>query len=446
MPRNVKTQSTMEQQEHKEVIPFTGYQKFVITILALLQFTVILDFMVLSPLGGILMKTMGVSPAQFGNVVSAYAFSAGVSGILAAGFADKFDRKKLLLFFYSGFILGTLACATASNYQMLLLARIITGLFGGVIGSISMAIITDLFAVHQRGRVMGFVQMAFAASQVLGIPVGLYLANKWGWHSAFYMIVLLGLSIGLSILTTLKPIDKHLALQSDKSPFLHLWHTISSNNYQFSFLATMFLSVGGFMMMPFGSAYLLNNMHVTAEQLPIIFMATGVASIAIMPIVGKLSDRIDKFKLFAGGSVLAIIMVLIYTNLNPVPLWTIILINIIMFMGIMSRMIPATTLYTSIPEMRDRGAFMSINASLQQMAGGLAAILAGHIITQQTKTSPLEHYDILGYVVSGVSVLTIFLIYQISLIVKKKAAERELEAINNKLSERQAEALLEQTM
>lgn len=436
----------MEQQEHKEVIPFTGYQKFVITILALLQFTVILDFMVLSPLGGILMKTMGVSPAQFGNVVSAYAFSAGVSGILAAGFADKFDRKKLLLFFYSGFILGTLACATASNYQMLLLARIITGLFGGVIGSISMAIITDLFAVHQRGRVMGFVQMAFAASQVLGIPVGLYLANKWGWHSAFYMIVLLGLSIGLSILTTLKPIDKHLALQSDKSPFLHLWHTISSNNYQFSFLATMFLSVGGFMMMPFGSAYLLNNMHVTAEQLPIIFMATGVASIAIMPIVGKLSDRIDKFKLFAGGSVLAIIMVLIYTNLNPVPLWTIILINIIMFMGIMSRMIPATTLYTSIPEMRDRGAFMSINASLQQMAGGLAAILAGHIITQQTKTSPLEHYDILGYVVSGVSVLTIFLIYQISLIVKKKAAERELEAINNKLSERQAEALLEQTM
>jgi len=389
---------------------------------------------------------MGVSPAQFGNVVSAYAFSAGISGILAAGFADKFDRKKLLLFFYSGFILGTLACATASNYQMLLIARIITGLFGGVIGSISMAIITDLFAVHQRGRVMGFVQMAFAASQVLGIPIGLYLANKWGWHSAFYMIVLLALSIGVSVLTTLKPIDKHLALQSDKNAFLHLWHTVSGKNYQFSFLATMFLSVGGFMMMPFSSAYLLNNMQVTADQLPIIFMATGVASIAIMPIVGKLSDRIDKFKLFAAGSVLAIIMVIIYTNLVPVPLWTIIVINIIMFMGIMSRMIPATTLYTSIPEMKDRGAFMSINSSLQQMAGGLAAIVAGHIITQQTKTGPLEHYNILGYVVSAVSVLTIFLMYKISLIVKQKAAERELQAINDKLSERQAEALLEQTM
>src|SRR5688572_27578689 len=147
---------------------FTPYEGFIIAILAFVQFTVILDFMVLSPLGAILMPELNITPRQFGTVVSAYAFSAGASGILAAGFADKFDRKKILLFFYAGFIVGTLCCALATTYWMLLGARIITGLFGGVIGAISMTIMTDLFEVNQRGRVMGFVQMAFAASQVLG--------------------------------------------------------------------------------------------------------------------------------------------------------------------------------------------------------------------------------------------------------------------------------------
>jgi predicted MFS family arabinose efflux permease len=149
---------------------FTRYQKFVIAILSLLQFTVIVDFMVLSPLGAILMPKMGISTAQFGLVVSAYAISAGVSGLLAAGFADRFDRKRMILFFYVGFVLGTLFCGVVGSYPLLLCARIVTGVFGGVIGSISFAIITDTFRMEVRGRVMGFVQMAFSASQVLGIP------------------------------------------------------------------------------------------------------------------------------------------------------------------------------------------------------------------------------------------------------------------------------------
>ena len=157
--------------------PFTGYEKLVIALLAVTQFTVVLDFMVMSPLGDILMKSLDINPKQFGIAVSSYAFSAGISGLLAAGFADKYDRKKLLLFFYTGFILGTLFCALAPTYELLVAARIITGLFGGVIGSIGMAIITDIFPIDQRGRVMGVVQMGFAASQVLGIPIGLYLAN-----------------------------------------------------------------------------------------------------------------------------------------------------------------------------------------------------------------------------------------------------------------------------
>ncbi len=164
---------------------FSSYQILVIVLLALTQFTVVLDFMVMSPLGDILMKSMNMTTTQFGLVVSAYAFSAGIAGILTAGFADRFDRKKLLLFFYIGFILGTLFCGLANTYPLLIAARIITGIFGGVIGSISMAIVADLFLPQQRGRVMGFLQMGFGSSQVLGIPISLYLANSFGWQSLF---------------------------------------------------------------------------------------------------------------------------------------------------------------------------------------------------------------------------------------------------------------------
>ena len=158
---------------------FSRYQSLLIALLAFVQFTVILDFMIMSPLGAIIMPALSITAAQFGVAVSAYAFSAGISGILAAGYADRFDRKRLLLFFYLGFTAGTALCALAPNYHVLLLGRIVTGLFGGVMGSIVLAIITDLFALKLRGRVMGFVQTAFAASQVLGIPVGLFLSNHW---------------------------------------------------------------------------------------------------------------------------------------------------------------------------------------------------------------------------------------------------------------------------
>src|SRR5687768_7787451 len=186
---------------------FTRYEVFVVAILSVVQFTVVLDFMVLSPLGAILMPELEITPSQFGMVVSAYAFSAGASGLLAAGFADKFDRKKLLLFFYGGFIIGTLFCALAVGYQELLLARIITGIFGGVISSIGFAIMTDLVELEVRGCVMGYVQMVFASSKVLGIPVGLYLANEWGWHSPFFMIVALSVLVGILFVIYMIPID-----------------------------------------------------------------------------------------------------------------------------------------------------------------------------------------------------------------------------------------------
>jgi predicted MFS family arabinose efflux permease len=201
---------------------FTLYQKFLILTLAILQFAVVLDFMVLSPLGAQLMPTLGITPAQFGLVVSAYAFSAGASGLLAAGFADRYDRKQLLLFFFGGFIVGTLLCGLAPTYHLLLIARIVTGIFGGVIGSVTFAIITDVFDLQVRGRVMGVVQMAFAVSQVLGLPLGLYFANLWDWHAPFLFIVAFSIPLWVLIWFYLRPVNAHLALQKNDSAFHHL--------------------------------------------------------------------------------------------------------------------------------------------------------------------------------------------------------------------------------
>lgn len=404
---------------------FSPYQKFVIVLLALLQFTVILDFMILSPLGDILMKSLDMTTGQFGSVVSAYALSAGISGFLAAGFADKYDRKKLLLFFYVGFIIGTLFCGLATSYSALLAARIITGVFGGVIGSIGMAIITDLFTLDQRGRVMGFVQMAFAGSQILGIPIGLWLATTWNWHVTFYMVVGLAIVIGLLAAFRLRPITAHLHLQTDRQPLVHLWHTIRNRNYRIGFLATALLSLGGFMLMPFTSAFLVNNVLIPQTTLPVIFLVTGMSSMIIMPIIGKLSDKVDKLRLFTIGSLLAIVMVVIYTNLTPVPVWTVIIINMILFMGIMSRMVPATALTSAIPGMADRGAFMSVNASLQQMAGGLAAIFAGFVVYQPAKSAPLQNFNVLGYVMAGLILVGIYLMGRVNTILRQKGTVKQ---------------------
>jgi predicted MFS family arabinose efflux permease len=399
-------------------LKFSFYEVFVILLLALTQFTVVLDFMVMSPLGDMLMKSMGLSTSQFGLCVSAYAFSAGISGLLTAGFADRFDRKSLLLFFYIGFIAGTLFCGLADTYPKLLLARIFTGIFGGVIGSISMAIVTDMFVIENRGRVIGYLQMGFGGSQVLGIPISLYIANHWGWQSPFLMIVALASLILFAIIIKLKPVNEHLLLKSERNAIEHLWHTLTLRKYRIGFLATAFLSLGGFMMMPWGSAFAINNLNVTSQQLPILYMVSGITALFIMPVIGKLSDRFDKFTIFTVASVLLSIVVIIYTNLGPVAFWVVLLMNLGFMVGIMSRMVPAVALSSALPEKQDRGAFMGINASLQQIAGGIAAAFGGMVVVQKDKFSPLEHYDTLGYIIVFLSIVSIFLIRRVSKLIK----------------------------
>ena len=402
---------------------FSRYQSILVALLALVQFTIIIDFMIMSPLGAIIMPALDISAAQFGVAVSAYAFSAGISGILAAGFADRFDRKRLLLFFYAGFTLGTALCAIAPNYHLLLTGRIVTGLFGGVIGSVVIAIITDLFSLQLRGRVMGFVQTAFAARQVLGIPAGLFLSNHWNWHVAFGALVGLSIAGMAAVAFLMQPVNAHLQLKQDKNAFRHLIATVAQRRYWLAFLLTTLLATGGYMLMPFGSAYTVHNLGIDIVHLPTIYLVSGLFTIFIGPLVGRLSDGIGKFPTFAFGSALSIVMVLIYTNLGPVSLTVAITVNVVLFVGIFSRMIPSQALISAIPEPAQRGSFSAIGASLQQLSGGLGSVVAAALIAQNADGS-LMHFNRIGFVVVTSAVISLVVMYFVQRPIAAQAGKR----------------------
>jgi predicted MFS family arabinose efflux permease len=389
---------------------FTRYQMFVVAILAFLQFTIILDFMIVSPLGAIVMPTLHITPQQFGFAVSSYAFAAAASGLFAAGFADRFDRKRLLLFFYGGFVIGTLLCGVATSYPMLLFARIVTGFFGGVIGSVVLAIATDLFPLEMRGRVMGFIQTAFAASQVLGLPAALYFANHWDWHAPFLAIIALAVPAGLLIALTMKPVTAHLALRQEKSPFAHLVHTVTEPRYRLAFSLVVLMATGGFMLMPFGTAFIVGNVGLPLTTLPTIYLVTGLFTVFMGPLIGKVSDSVGKFNTYLFGTLVAIVMVAVWTNLGRTSLIPVIAINVLLFVGIFSRMIPAQALLSAVPEPTKRGSFNAINASLQQFSGGISAAIAGAVIVEGPGGA-LQRFNWLGYIVIGVMLVALVQVY-----------------------------------
>ncbi len=404
-------------------LPFSAYQKRILLLMALIQFSIILDFMIISPIGDILIKTFAINTTQFGFVVSAYAFSAAIAGIVAAGFMDKFDRKKLFLWFFSGFIVGTLACALCANYWQLVLARVVTGIFAGVASATLFTLVIDIFTPQQRGQAMGVVQMGLGVSQILGVPLGLFVATHWGWEFSFIIIVILALGILVAAGLILQPVTAHLTQENDKNPFNHFVKVLSKKDYQIGFAAIMLLSIGAFILMPFTAPFLINNVQITAEQLPLIYLSTGILSLVAMPIIGKFSDRYDRLTLFNYGSVGAIVMVFIYTQMSATPLWQVIIINLLFFTCILCRMTPAMALNSMVADPEDRGAYMAISSSLQQIAGGAGALIAGLIIQQHDAKSPLQHFDWLGYLTIGIFILCVFLVGRVDRMLYKKRAK-----------------------
>lgn len=401
------------------VIAFNRYQKFVIALLTFLQFTVILDFMILYPLGPVLIPHLKITAAQFSFLAAVYPLSAGISGFVIAGFADRFDRKKVLLLFYVGFILGTVFCALAANYYFFLFARIITGLFGGVVASVVFTIITDLFSFQTRGRVIGYVQTAFAASQILGFPIGLFFANLLGWRASFAMIVVISIPVLILVLFKLKPIAEHLKLVVEHNAFKHLLITLTIPKYLLAFATTSLVGIGGYMLMPLGGVFTVNNLGISVNKLPIVYSSAGLFAIFIGPILGKISDQYGKIRMFTFGTVVLIIIVIIFTNLKTTPLFLVILVNAVVFVGILARLISSQTLISAIPAKNYRGSFMAANSSAQQIAGGIAAAIAGMIVTQNSR-GLLENYDTVGYLVVGLAIVSFILMILINKIVLKE--------------------------
>jgi predicted MFS family arabinose efflux permease len=256
----------------------------------------------------------------------------------------------------------------------------------------------------------------------------LYLANQFNWHAPFTMIVGFSFITAIFIYSFLKPVTTHMEQKEKQNPLVHLVNTVSNKGYWLPFITTALLSIGGFMLMPFSTPFLINNVGITQAQLPMIYVIMGICSMLTLPLIGKLSDKIGKLTTFIAGSILAAIMVVIYTNLTPIPLWQVIVISALMFAGVMSRMIPSQALMTAVPKMQDRGAFMSINSSLQQIAGGVASVIAGMIIVQEPG-GKLFHFNTLGYVAIGVMVICIFCMYAINKQVLRKVHIKKEEKV-----------------
>jgi predicted MFS family arabinose efflux permease len=247
---------------------------------------------------------------------------------------------------------------------------------------------------------------------VFGLPAGLYLTSRWDWHAAFFAIIAVGVPAGVFIMLFMQPVVAHLKLKQEHSALRHLINTITEPRYRLAFLLVMLLPTGGYMLMPFGTTFIVNNVGLAFAVLPLIYLVTGISTVFVGPLVGKASDRFGKFRMFCIGSLVTLIMVPIWTNIGHVPLAVVIVINVILFAGIFSRMIPSQALISAIPEPAKRGAFNAVSASLQQFAGGVSASVAGWLIVQRPDGT-LAHFDWLGYLVVAISLLTLALMYRV---------------------------------
>lgn len=398
---------------------FTFDQKVLIALLTAVQFTVVLDFVVLAPLGAQLMRELSINATQFSLVVSAYAISAGASGFLLAGVSDRFDRKKLLLWMYTGFIFGTFLCAIAHNFHFLMIARVVAGFFGGVMSGISFAIVTDVFQFKVRSTVMSYIQMAFSASQILGIPIGLFIAQKWSWNIPFLIIGIFGILNAIAVWKWVKPVTGHLGKIKDQSMFGNIFAVLKTPRYLFAFLTTFFLATGGFMLMPFSSPFLVYNVGIDEAHLSYIFLYAGIGTFIFTPIFGRLSDKYGKFKIFAIGSFFAAILIHFYTALDTEPLFIVASLYTVLMIAVSSRMSAAPALISAIPAPEQRGAFMNINSSIQQISGGIATLIAGKILIQNSNGS-LQNFTTIGYLTMFTLSACVLMMYGVNKMVNEK--------------------------
>ena len=370
-------------------------ERWLLLSLAAINFTTIVDFIIIMPLGPQYMRVFSISPAQFGVIVSSYAISAGISGLAAGFFLDRFDRKRALLALYAGFALGTLFCGLAQTYPLLVAARALAGAFGGVTGALILAVVGDVIPEHRRGAAMGMVMSAFSLANICGVPLGLVLASSFNWHVPFF--VLAGVSVViLAVLARVMPsLRSHLAHLREEPPTARMLAILSGPAHQKAFLFMGMLTFTGFVVFPYLPKYLVANAGLTEKQLPWLYICGGACTMFSMNWIGRWADRAGKRPVFIRMSLAAVVPILLVTNLPAVPLVAAVAASTLLMICMSGRFVPAMAMMTASIEARHRGGFMSVNSSVQQLAAGLAAWISG-LILGQSATGQITHFQITG--------------------------------------------------
>lgn len=380
-------------------------ERIVLLTLTAVQFTHVLDFMIMMPLGSQLMRVFRIDPAHFSHLVAAYGVAASITGFAAGFVLDRFDRKHALLALYTGFGLSTLACALAPNYHMLLLARFAAGAFGGVASSVVTAMVGDVIPPERRGRAMGNVMVAFPIASVLGVPLGLWLAERYEWHAPFFLLA----SLSVVVLALAARALPQLRVQHiNEHPWTQMKAILGHSVHQRGFVLSAALIFAGSVIIPFIAPSMVANVGLTEAQLPLIYLAGGICTFITMPIVGRISDQHDKLHVLGWISLAASIVVLVLTNLPRASVGVAMLITALFMMTMSGRFAPAMAMITNAVEARYRGGFMSVNAAVQQAFGGIANVVAGALVSTDA-TGRLVGFPRTGLVSVGCFWLTFYL-------------------------------------
>ncbi len=378
-------------------------------ILAFVQFTGIVDFMVLMPLKPKLTELWGINPKQFGIAVFAYGFGAFISSLICVNKVDKYDRKKVLVFIYAGFTLGTFFCGFANSYLMLVLARFITGLFGGVSGSIIQSIVGDAISAHKRGQAMGILMMGFALASIVGVPGGLYLAAHNHWYTPFLVLGGLCALVFIGILFVVPSFTIHLKTYQKQSFFGVMKSVLSDANRRWALLLTLMIMPAHFFIIPFLSDFFTYNLGFDySSTVPLIYIVGGIITAFSSPLIGKLSDKIGRFKVLLALSILSLIPLLGIPNLHTQSKLVLLCFTASFFVFSGSRMIISMAHVTSTAQPNIRGAFLIINSSVQQFGTSITSLIGGFIVVQ-TANHQLQNYTYLGYLAVFFSVMALLL-------------------------------------
>jgi MFS transporter, DHA1 family, inner membrane transport protein len=386
-------------------------ERILLFLLASINFTHILDFMIIMPLGNYLMPYFHISTQQFSLIVSAYSYAAFTSGIIAAFIIDNFDRKKSLLFGYSGFIVGTLLCGLAPDYKFLIAARIMAGLFGGLIGAQVLSIVADTFSYERRGRAMGYLMAAFSVASVLGVPLSLYVANIISWHAPFILVAIMGFLLIPFIVKFVPPMKGHITANENRKPAEAFLIIFSRKNALLAIALSSLMVFGHFLIVPFINPFMEFNVGFTKNQIPLTYVVGGFATLFSAPFFGKLADRVGKLKVFVICSVLSLPFVYFITNMPAIAFYYVLIATGIWFVVANGRMIAAQAMVSNVIEPQYRGSFMSVNSSLQQLFVGSASFMAGLIVSNDPVTKKIFYYDWVGYLSIAILAFCIFLGY-----------------------------------